>query len=172
MFGCYTYKIIITFPWGNELNKINFVGTIRRSWETFEAVCPNFSSSMTHFHQSFLLWHRVWRWSIPYPYMVIPSINRFHVPLLGSYYRILSSMDFDSQSGSCYWYIQGNYWQGWCNDKMTYMAWETYPYCYIGWSSSVASHRHSSQHVENTCRHWILPSATGAEELFTVNMVS
>ena len=77
--------------------------------------------------------------------MVISSINRFSLPLLGSYYRILLSVDFDSQLGSCYWYIQGNYWQGWCDDKLTYMAREISPHCYIGWSLSVASHRHSTE---------------------------
>ena len=40
--------------------------------------------------------------------MVIYSVNRFSLPLLGSYYRILLTVDFDSQLGSCYWYIQGN----------------------------------------------------------------
>ena len=88
---------------------------------------------------------RTWRWYSPYPYMVIPSINRFSLPLLGSYYWILLAVDFDSQLGSCYWYIQGNDSCRWCDDKMTYMAREISPHCYIGWSLSVASHRHSTE---------------------------
>ena len=77
--------------------------------------------------------------------MVIPSINRFPLPLLGSYYRILLSVDFDSQLGTCYWYIQGNDSYRWCDDTMTYMAREISPHYYIGWSLSVASHRHSTE---------------------------
>ena len=40
---------------GHRIKRALYIG-IKRLW--FEAVCPNFSSSMTHFHQSFLLWHR------------------------------------------------------------------------------------------------------------------
>ena len=153
-------------------------------WETLEYVLifkKCFSSSMIHFHQSFsTMTTECSGAGSPYPYMVIPSINRFSLPLLGSYYRIHLSMDLDSRLGSCYWYIQGNDWYRWCNDKMTYMAREISPHCYIGWSLSVASHRHSSQHVdcfkpargEFACRHWVLPSDTGAEDIFTINMVS